>query len=304
MITSGKGKGRGKPDASLRQSKTWRTLVLSTAEKGLEAHVKEGKKSARAGQMVRMVDIPAIVKDAHGCFENLHGYAGGREFADATDGVCAEYHGVAGRVFLERMATKGLQDCREDLKRCIEGFVKDNTKDCGGQVQRVAARFGVVLAALQLATKLDVLPKTLSKEAAAHAIKTVYTAWLSERGSGGDFETARILESVVGVLRENADGKFKPHPKPTLSPYEKERILNTHWGYRNGDTYYVFPRAYKNELCTEEWGQTQVTGVLANAKMISKDPKGKWSHLKRCGGEKPTRYYVIQLPNEELGDSE
>jgi Domain of unknown function (DUF927) len=59
QLAAGSGKGRSARDGSLRTSLTWRTMVISTGEVRLSDKLVEGKQRARAGQQVRLVDIPA-----------------------------------------------------------------------------------------------------------------------------------------------------------------------------------------------------------------------------------------------------
>src|SRR4029077_10194658 len=59
QLTGGTGKGRMKRDSSLRPSLTWRAMMLSTGEMRITDKLIEGDLRARAGQQVRLIDIPA-----------------------------------------------------------------------------------------------------------------------------------------------------------------------------------------------------------------------------------------------------
>ena len=59
QLAGGTGKGRSRRDGSLRQSLMWRTMVLSTGEIRLTDKLMEDRQRARAGQQVRLIDVPA-----------------------------------------------------------------------------------------------------------------------------------------------------------------------------------------------------------------------------------------------------
>lgn len=59
QLAAGSGKGRSARDGSLRQSLAWRTMVLSTGEVRITDKLAESRQRVRAGQQVRLVDVPA-----------------------------------------------------------------------------------------------------------------------------------------------------------------------------------------------------------------------------------------------------
>jgi putative DNA primase/helicase len=58
MLGNERGKGRMRRDATARKPHTWRVLFLSTGETGVSARLLEGGERARAGQEVRVLEIP------------------------------------------------------------------------------------------------------------------------------------------------------------------------------------------------------------------------------------------------------
>ena len=77
MLANGCRQGRADRTGAARDVAIWRILLLSTGETGLADKIAEDGKQARAGQSVRVVDIPADVGQGLGVFENLHGFADG-----------------------------------------------------------------------------------------------------------------------------------------------------------------------------------------------------------------------------------
>jgi len=62
MLANGVGKVRAGRDGAVRPPPTWRVLFLSSGEEGLADRLTEahgGPRQPRAGQQVRVVDIPA-----------------------------------------------------------------------------------------------------------------------------------------------------------------------------------------------------------------------------------------------------
>jgi len=295
MVSSGIGKQRASRDGSARDPRTWRVMVLSTGEVGLESHMHEGRKKVRAGQLARITDIPADAGKGFGCFENLHELANGGDFADELDRLCSQYYGTAGRAFVEKIVEYGVENARRDIRFAADGFVAEKAFNYDGQVKRVARRFGLVYAALVLATKLGVTPG-LSEEESKEAVSSCYKAWLDDRGTGGAMETHTLIEQVIGMLQENEEGKFVNKN----DPFDEKRIRNTIWGYREGAIFYVFPKAFK-EICV---GYEDAAKILIEEKLLLPGSDGKSSQSLRiqahCKSGK-SRFYVINLDykNEE-----
>ena len=108
-LGNGIGKQRASVYGTARQVNKWRVLILSNGEKTLEAHLAEKGLTAKAGQLVRLLQIPLLGK--HGAFDELHGCADGREFSDRLQRNAATYYGTAGLAYLERQI--GRASCRE-----------------------------------------------------------------------------------------------------------------------------------------------------------------------------------------------
>ena len=106
MLGNGAGKARMRRDASARPIITWRLLFLSTGETGLAAKMQEGGRRARAGQEVRVVEIPADAGAGRGLFENLHGFASGDALARHLRLAAEQHKGHAARAFLDEITKR------------------------------------------------------------------------------------------------------------------------------------------------------------------------------------------------------
>jgi putative DNA primase/helicase len=69
--------------------------VLSSGEIGLAQHMAEVGKQSRAGQELRLAEIPADAGKGLGLFENLHESNSGAEFAKALDHATRQHYGTA-----------------------------------------------------------------------------------------------------------------------------------------------------------------------------------------------------------------
>lgn len=86
MLINGGGRSRGQRDLSLRETKSWRTVVLSTGERGL------ANECAATGAQVRVVQLP------------VSGIGGlGAEQVDKLREACTLHAGAFGRVWLEQL---------------------------------------------------------------------------------------------------------------------------------------------------------------------------------------------------------
>jgi putative DNA primase/helicase len=82
LLMNGTGKARANRTGALRRIADWRTLVLSTGEVTFADRLREVGRSARAGQEVRLVDLPADAGAGLGLFEHLHSFAAPAALAD------------------------------------------------------------------------------------------------------------------------------------------------------------------------------------------------------------------------------
>ena len=296
MISQGMGKQRAYKNASPCDPATWRVMMLSTGEVGLEEHIRSGKKTAKAGQQARIADIPAEIDNAHGCFEHIHDYKDGAEFSEEVGRRCKEYYGVAGKAFAQTLVSFGISKAKTHLKYVIDDFVADNTIGCDGQVKRVARRFALVYASLTLAIKFGVLGDNMTDEMAKDAVLRCYRDWLGDRGTIGDLESHNVVEQVVGLLQEHEEGKFSGFNESL-----NEKIRLTKWGYKRGSEFFIFPKAFNENLCAG-FNAKGAAKILMDSGML-RGSGGKSSRSERipAHNKQPDRFYCIDL-NKKFED--
>ena len=96
MFSSGQGKHRLDKNCNQRRLREWRILLLSTGEIDLATHMAAAKKTVKAGQEVRLLDIPAKPQAAdnertYGVFENIHGFKSGGHFSKYLASAAANF---------------------------------------------------------------------------------------------------------------------------------------------------------------------------------------------------------------------
>ncbi|MEY8688959.1 MAG: DUF927 domain-containing protein [Leptothrix sp. (in: b-proteobacteria)] len=207
MLANGQGKARAGRNGGARPRLSWRLLWLSAGEIPLSQHMAEAGKRIRAGQELRMVDMPADAGAGLGLFDTVHDFEGGAALAQHLAKACESTHGTLGRAWLEWLTAHAGEfhhALREDVDRLTLAFVPD-TAD--GQVQRAGRRFALVAAAGELATRqgLTGWPEGEATEGA----KRCFLAWINARPAGfGSSERTDAVRQVRAWIEKNGDALF------------------------------------------------------------------------------------------------
>ncbi len=256
MLANGSRKIRADSSGFSKPPTSWRILFLSTGEINLADHIQQAGKRSRAGQEVRILDIP-VDTGKYGAFENLHGYATGNAFAETLNELASKYYGTAAIRFIELFIAKKaeyLQMVREKMRQ----FKQENLPiNAHGQVIRALDRFAIIAAAGEIATHMGITKWDPGE--AFRGAKSCFEAWLQARGGVGSMEIDQIKTSIrtffecYGESRFADIASFKQYTDDsslTQTPHQK---IANRAGFREckGDktTYYVFPEVFKSELC-------------------------------------------------------
>jgi len=174
-LSNGAGKQRAMRDGSLREPKSWRLSFISSGEVPLETKLSEGKGRARAGQLLRLLDITADRGLGFGVFDNGGPQGDAGALSRAIKSAAIRAYGVAGPEFVRRIIAKRVTG--DDVRTMVSEFVKDECPaGADGQVERVAHRLGLIAAAGEIAIGIGVVPWKAgeARRAAAWALR----AWL------------------------------------------------------------------------------------------------------------------------------
>lgn len=200
-LGNGRGKQRAGRTGSARVITRWRCFVLSTGERTIATTMQEGGHRAKAGQAVRLLDMPSA--RVYGAWDTLHDLPSGTAFSDAIKRASVTHHGYAGRAFLEKLTRDGQDFCA--LLERFKALPEFSAEGGEGQDKRAAGRFALLALAGEMATEYGVTgwPEGEAIKAAAEGFKV----WRSARGRGND-ERRQILDKVSGFIERHGDGRF------------------------------------------------------------------------------------------------
>lgn len=200
-LGNGRGKQRASRSGSARGVTRWRCFVISSGERSIATAMLEGGQRAKAGQAVRLLDIPAL--RTFGAWDDLHGAASAAAFSDDLKRVASQHHGLAGLAFLDKLTRDGRDFCATlEQVKALPMFLTEGGE---GQDKRAAARFALIAMAGELATEYGVTgwPEGAAIEAAAVAFRL----WQANRGKGND-EGRQILDRVSSFIERHGDSRF------------------------------------------------------------------------------------------------
>ena len=204
MLGNGRGKQRASRTGSARAVPRWRCFALSTGERSIPTTMIEGGHRVKAGQSVRLLDVPA--QRTYGAWDNLHQHGSGTAFSDAIKRAAVTDYGHAGRAFLEKL-TRDHESSFSEALDAIKALPELQAADDEGQAKRAAARFAVLALAGEMATDYGVTGWPEGEAIRAAAVG--FAAWQSLRGAGrGNAERDQITERIVGFIERHGDSRF------------------------------------------------------------------------------------------------
>jgi len=207
-LSNGRGKQRATRSGFARGVVQWKCMVLSSGERSIETSMYDGGQKIKAGQIVRLVDIP--VDQKFGAWDEIHDSSTPASFSDRLKRASSKYYGVVGRAFVEKLAFDETDFCTVLEKTKSSQFFMASGTD--GQEKRVAARFALVAVAGELATEYGLTgwPVNLATESAAKA----FELWKTTRGKGNE-EPLQIMRQLSEFLQRHGDSRFSDFDKTT-----------------------------------------------------------------------------------------
>ena len=292
MLGNGRGKQRASRNGNARGVAKWRCFVMSNGERTIATTMAEGGYRAKAGQSMRLLDIPAA--QTYGAWDNLHGASSPAAFSDAIKRAAVQHHGQAGRAFLEKLTFDPADYCAElDKIKALPLFATDGTE---GQDKRAATRFALMGLAGELATQYGVTgwPVGDAVKAAAHAFKL----WQAGRGKGND-ERRQIADKVRGFIERHGDARFSNADHTGDSQPVRDRAG---WWRSNGDgREYLFTADGMREAL-KGFDFIRALDVLQELGALpAPGADGKRARFYRVGGT-GAKLYPISPGNMEGGD--
>lgn len=317
MLANGSGKHRANRTGGARRNQSWRLLFLSSGEIDLAQQMMSIGKRARAGQEARLLSFAANPGKGLGVYEDLRGFPNGAALSRALDERTRRYHGTAGIAFIEAVARdpEGLPD---SIRKATKEFVDANLPaNASGQAHRAAARFALVAAGGELATRYGVTGWRTGE--ASQAAAACFRAWLEGRGGAGDGETQAILAQVLKFFENHGESRFRDWDNtcPACggkgmrestggSLYEciqckgsgtQERAIRDRAGVRRLEddewNYYVLTETFQQELCCG-YAAKDVISVLDKAGILIRAKDGRPSVNDRLPGIGQQRSYRLR----------
>ncbi|CAM7664426.1 DNA primase [Klebsiella quasipneumoniae] len=289
-LFNGTGKLQGAKEGGNRDLKRWRTVAISTGEMDLETFIASAGRKAKAGQLVRLLNIP--MRRA----VRFHEHANGKHHADALKDAYQHHHGVAGREWVKWLADHQ-QEAVNAVRAAEERWRSLIPSDYGEQVHRVGARFAILEAALLLGNVITGWDEQTCRD----AIQYSYNAWLREFGTGNK-EHQQIIEQTEAFLNAYGMSRFAPFPyDPTSLPISNMAGYRQKGGHETDPmVFYTFPAAFEGEIA-RGFNTRQFAEVLKKAGMLTPPTSGRGFQRKspRIDGRQ-IRVYVLQyLPDDD-----
>jgi len=281
---NGRGKTRARASGDVKPIVSFRNFIVSTGERTISAVMEEVGERAKAGQLVRLLDIP--VGRTHGCFDELKEFHSGSAMSDEIKIRSGKYYGTVGRKFVNYLVTK--QEEVPAWYEQVKSLTPFNPDDDQGQAKRIAQRFALLSLAGEIATECGITawPQGVATAAAEVGLK----ACLSMR-SKGNSETNQIIEAVTAYISTYGDSRFT-HLDDENSRLKANERSGWYEDDGNGRRHYLFHAAgFKS--AHEGFDQKQVIKVLQRQGILppaSKD--GKSAQVKNIDGQSKRIYDV------------
>ena len=251
----------------------------------------EGGERPKAGQEVRMADVPADAGAGLGIFEELHDFQSPDALARHLREAGGHFYGTAARAFLDhlvRISPDELSDCVGSAR--TEFMTKHVPEGASGQVLSVAGRFALVAAAGTLATAFGILPWT--EEEADTAAGICFRAWLARRGGAGAMEFETGLAQIRQFLEAHGSSRFQ-----TIGESDEARVMyRAGFRRKNGDgnwEYLVLPEAWRSEVCVGQDAGALAKELVQRGLLVPDGSDGKPQSRHKLPGMGTKRCYHL-----------
>ncbi|MCI1680463.1 MAG: DUF927 domain-containing protein [Ewingella americana] len=289
-LFNGVGKLQGAKDGGNRDLKRWRTVALSTGEMDIETFIASAGRKVKAGQLVRLLNIP--LEKA----QQYHETANGKAHADALKDAYQNHYGAAGRYWIKHLADHQ-QQAVEAVREAESRWRLLIPADYGEQVHRVAARFAVLEAALLLGGAVTGWGEQECRDAIQHN----FNAWIKEFGTGNK-EHKQIVEQTEAFLNAFGLSRFAPLP---YSP--QDLPIRDLAGYRDKGknecdpmVFYTFPATFEGEIA-KGFNAKHFAKVLVESGMLTPPASNRGFQKKspRIDGRQINVYVIHHVPESE-----
>ena len=279
-IANGVSKARANALGEARPRFTWSVVIISSGEVAF-ADVLEDSGKAKAGQQIRLLDIPAD-RQERGVFDDLHSSKSGAKFSKEIKRATRENFGTAGPAFVGSLIGRKAE-AKAEFRRCqlvLRERLAKKYPQLSGQADRGIDHFSVIAAAGELATSMGITG--WSKNAALDAALVAARLWIRARGGSGATERQQAIQRTRSYLSQHGSARFE-------RPGQPQRVQNRA-GWFSHAHYYILEDAWLYMHKTND--AKRAAQYLREAGFLLPDGDGR--HMKRKAPTKGSpRCYCI-----------
>jgi putative DNA primase/helicase len=299
MLANGQGKQRLSKGAALKRAYTWRLVFLSTGEISCADKIRESGGRMKAGQEIRVLDLPAVPANGLGVFETLHGFSSGAALADHLTTAARRVYGHPLPTFLTRLVSEA-GDIRLTWDPFLAKFLAKTCPDGAPHaVQRACKRFALVAMAGALATAWGVFPWPDNQ--ATDAAGICFRDWIQARGGAASMDAIHGIEQVRAFIMAHGSSRFE-----LVDGGDTQKVVGRAGFKRRNNAgewvYLISPDVFKNEVCAGLNMKTVCQALRDMGALLSENGRALFQF--RAEGEK-RRFYAVNekalFPDESLG---
>jgi putative DNA primase/helicase len=246
----------------------------------------EGGKRTKAGQEVRMLDVPATTRE-YGIFDELRAHVDGRALADNLKQATGCHYGHAGPAFVEALINDKRDLFEAYDKACkIHGLIGND-----GVEGRAAGIFALIGLAGELATEYGITG--WQEREAFDAAMLGFKLWREFRGQG-QTEDRQILKAISDFIARYGDSKFSPLD-------DKEVHVQDRAGYwqdnPKGRVFLFNPPGLQEAAAGFDKGR--ILDALDSLGWIVKKDQDRRSKKTRVAGASKNMYWILPVESDE-----
>ena len=284
-VMNGINKVQGAKQGGNRALSRWKVMMFSTGEKTPDSILKHHKGDWNAGQAARLPSIRAAAQ--YGIYDTLHGFEDGALLSEHITQSAEKYHGTAGRLFIQQLLDD-LEQAKQQATERMAAFMA-TIPELSGQARRVAKRFAIAAAALELAAPVTGLPVGVGMA----GVKKCFDEWLEANGAG-KHEDRRIIEQAEDFIAQYALGT-------RFMEWSDKSTNKDHAGYRKQEgeklELWVIRRVFADEIA-QSFDESKVCRVLADNGLLKYNHKNRgYQHQRKGNG-----WFHVLATNIELDD--
>jgi putative DNA primase/helicase len=269
--------------------------VLSSGEVPVETKIGEdyGRK-ARAGQTIRLLDLPADRGLGFGAFDHEGERADAGKLADAIkDAACLAY-GTPGPDFVRHLLASDIEQIAALAKARTDSFIRRFVEPgAAEQIARAAKKFALIGVAGELATSFGVTPWATGE--AGKAAVWAFKKWLETRGGTGSREEHQAIEQVRLMIVQHGEARFEC-ADGYLSPVRDR--LGWYKGRGNRREWWVPPPTWKAEFCDGLEPASVAKRLAARGMLRRQDKKNLRRHSAKLGSSRVARVREGRVASE------